>query len=131
MQAWRDGPNITLTKPANVSYTIRALQFGNPYKAGPGAELDRWLHNYFFSNTSQEPLPYSTDDKAADKLRARMNSFYGSRVDTGTTRVQSARYFARLESGPSTSTETLAATYALAICRLALVVALRRDPELQ
>jgi hypothetical protein len=107
------------------------LQFGNPYKASPGVALDDWLHSYFFANTSHKPLAYSTDEKAADKLRARMKSLYGHKVETGTTALREARHFARLESGPSTSTETLAPTYALAISRLALVVALRRDPEIQ
>ena len=107
------------------------MQFGNPYKAAPSVDLDAWLHNYFFAKSSQEPLPYSTDEKAAEKLRARMKSFYGYRVETGKTSVRTAQFFARLESGPSTSTETLAETYPLAISRLALVVALRRDPELQ
>jgi len=107
------------------------LEPGNPYKANAGADLDIRLHDYFFANTADQPLAYSTDEKAADKLRARMRSFYGYRVETGTTSLRHARFFARLESGPSTSTETLAETYPLAICRLALVVAMRRDPELQ
>jgi hypothetical protein len=106
------------------------LQFGNPYKAVPSVELDTWLHDHFF-NASDQPLAYSTDDRAADKLRARIKSVYGHRVETGTTSVRTARFFARLESGPSTSTETLAETYPLAVSRLALVVALRRDPDLQ
>jgi hypothetical protein len=107
------------------------LQFGNPYKADPSVELDNWLHDYFFKDGSSRPLAYSTDQAAAEKLRARLKSVYGHKVLTGTTRVRNAQFFARLESGPSTSTETLAETYPLAICRLALVVALRRDPELQ
>ena len=107
------------------------MHLGNPYKASPGVELDRRLHELFFANTSDEPLPYSMDEKAADKLRARMKSLYGYRVETGTTTVRQTPFFARLESGASTSTETLAESYALAICRLALVLAMRRDPELQ
>ncbi len=76
-------------------------------------------------------MAYSTDEKAAEKLRARLKSLYGHKVETGLTSVRTARYFARLESGPSTSTETLAETFPLAVSRLALVVAMRRDPDLQ
>ncbi len=107
------------------------MEIGNPYKANPSVELDNWLHEHFFQNTSQEALPYSTDDKAAEKLRARIKSLYGHKVQTGTTSIRTGKYFARFETGASTSTETLAETLPLAIARLALVVALRRDPELQ
>ena len=107
------------------------MEISNPYKASPGVEFDNWLHQHFFADTSQEPLPYSTDDRAAEKLRARIKSLYGYKVQTGTTSVRTGKFFARLETGASTSTETLAETLPLAIARLALVVALRRDPELQ
>ena len=107
------------------------LQFGNPYKAVPSRELDTWLHHRFFRDAQPEPLPYSTDDKAAEKLRARLKSTYGHPVEIGTTQLRNARFFARLESGPSTSTETLADTLSLAICRLALVVSSKRDPATQ
>ena len=107
------------------------LEIGNPYKANPGVELDNWLHEHFFAETSQEPLPYSSNERASEKLRARIRSLYGYKVYTGTTSVRTGKFFARLETGASTSTETLAETLPLAIARLALVVALRRDPELQ
>ena len=107
------------------------MEIGNPYKANPGVELDNWLHEHFFRETSQELLAYSTDERAAEKLRARIKSLYGYKVHTGTTSVRTAKFFARLETGASTSTETLAETLPLAIARLAMVVALRRDPELQ
>jgi hypothetical protein len=107
------------------------LEIGNPYKANSGVELDNWLHEHFFADTSQDLLPYSTDERAAEKLRARIKSLYGYKVHTGTTSVRTGKFFARLETGASTSTETLAETLPLAVARLALVVALRRDPELQ
>lgn len=75
-------------------------------------------------------MPYSTDAKAADKVRARIKSLYGYSVSTGETRLRAPRrFFARLESGPSTSTEVLADTVPLAICRLALVMNLRHPEE--
>jgi hypothetical protein len=107
------------------------LEIGNPYKANPGVELDDWLHEHFFRDISPEALAYSTNERAAEKLRARIKSLYGYKVHTGTTNVRTAKFFARLETGASTSTETLAETLPLAISRLAMVVALRRDPEVQ
>jgi hypothetical protein len=103
------------------------LQLDNPYKAPPGPELDKWIHAKLFPNENSSPPPYSTDDKAAEKVRSRLKILYGHRVETGTTRLRHTPYFARFDTGPSTSTEALAESLPLAICRLALVVALRND----
>ena len=100
----------------------------NPYKAPAGTELDLALHQRFFGNDTP-PLPYSTEDKAADKLKALLKSKYGFPVLTGETRTRPRKYFARFDSGPSTATETLAETYALAMARLALVISEKRDPS--
>lgn len=99
----------------------------NPYKAPPGAETDKAIHERFFEPSSPAPA-YSTDVSAAEKVRARMKAIYGYPVETGQTRTRPRRYFARFESGPSTSTEVLAETLPLAICRLALVIMSKRDP---
>ena len=50
---------------------------------------------------------------------------HGYPVSTGETRIRTRRYFARLETGPSTATEVLAETLPLALCRLALVLSMR------
>lgn len=71
---------------------------------------------------------YSTDESAADRVKARIKSMYGYPVETGQTKMKPRKFFARFESGPSTSTEVLADTLPLAICRLALVIAAKRDP---
>lgn len=102
------------------------MPFDNPYKAPPGSELDLWIHANLFKGEGSPVLPYSTEEKAAEKVRARIKSLYGHRVETGTTRLRSTPFFARFESGPSTSTEVLAESLPLAICRLALVVGSKR-----
>lgn len=105
------------------------MPFHNPYKALPGDELDAWIHSHLFAGENSPPLPYSTDPKAAERVRSRIKAVYGHRVETGTTKLRNAPFFARFESGPSTSTETLAESLPLAICRLALVVGTKHDGE--
>jgi hypothetical protein len=104
------------------------LPLNNPYKAEPGVDLDRQIHQIFFPNNSSSPAPYSTDDKAAEKVRNRLKSLYRYPVVTGQTQTRPRHFYARFESGPSTSTEVLADTYPLAICRLALIVSAKHDP---
>lgn len=70
-------------------------------------------------------LPFSNEQKAADKVKARVKALHGFPVTTGETRLRTRRFFARLETVPSTATEVLAETLPLAICRLALVVSLK------
>lgn len=99
----------------------------NPYKAPSGSETDNAIHERFFG-ASYSLLPYSTDESAAEKVKLRIKSIYGYPVQTGETKTRPRHFFARLESGPSTSTEALADSLPLAICRLALVIAAKRDP---
>jgi hypothetical protein len=99
----------------------------NPYKAPPGPETDRAIHERFFG-PAVSSFPYSTDESAADKLKSRIKTIYGYPVQTGHTKTRPRKFFARFDSGPSTSTEVLAETLPLAICRLALVIAAKRDP---
>ena len=96
----------------------------NPYGIAAGRELDGLIHDYCF-RADGEVLAYSTDEKAAEKVRSHVKSAFGYAVSTGETRLRGRRFFARLESGPSTATEVLAETWPLAICRLALVMNLR------
>ena len=103
------------------------MQGTNPYKAPPGSETDDAVHERFFG-PNQPALAYSTDSSAAEKVKLRLKAIYGYPVQTGETKTRPKIYFARLESGPSTSTEALADTLPLAICRLALVIAAKRDP---
>jgi hypothetical protein len=103
------------------------LQGENPYKASPGPQTDRAIHRRYFVSDGTV-LPYSTDDEAAFKLRARIKVVYGYPVQVGETKTRPRQYFARFESGPSTATEVLAETLPLAVCRLGLVIGLSRDP---
>lgn len=97
----------------------------NPYKASPGPELDQAVHEQVFSGDSSV-LPYSTDESASEKVRARLKAIYNCPVLIGQTRTRPRKFFARFDSGPSTATEVLAETKALAICRLAVLIGMRR-----
>lgn len=100
----------------------------DPYRFPPGEELDRVVHERIFHSASvTDILPYSTEQRAADKVKSRLKEMYGLPVSVGSTRLKSKPFFARLESGPSTSTEVLAESCPLAICRLALVVHAHRN----
>jgi hypothetical protein len=98
----------------------------NPYKACSGPEIDAAIHEHFFTGNGGV-LPYSTDEGAAEKVRARLKAVYKFPVQVGETKTRPPKFFARFDSGPSTATEVLAETKALAICRLALVIGLKRD----
>jgi hypothetical protein len=98
----------------------------NPYRAHAGRQTDQAVHERFFGSESPI-LPYSTDEEAALKVRARITEIYGYPVEIGQTRTRPRRFFARFDSGPSTATEALAETRALAICRLGLVIAATRS----
>jgi hypothetical protein len=100
----------------------------NPYTLGPGSETDLLLHKRFFAGRgSSENVPsYTTDESASERLRARLKAVYGHPIVVGQTRMKSRRFFARYDSDPSTSTEVLAPSIPLAICRLAVLL-MRRD----
>ena len=92
----------------------------NPYRIDAGPELDRFLHERLFTATCAAQVPpYSSDKSLARKVEACLRKEGQSSVTIGQTRGKHQRCFARIGSDPSTSTEVLADTYALAICRLA------------
>jgi len=94
--------------------------------ASPGPEMDRAIHDQFFSGNG-EVLPYSTETSSAERVRSRLKTMYKCPVLVGETKTRPKKYFARFDSGPSTATEVLAETQPLAICRLALLIGLKRD----
>ena len=94
--------------------------------ASPGPEMDRVIHDQFFSGNG-DLLPYSTETSSAEKVRSRLRAMYKFPVLIGETKTRPRKYFARFDSGPSTATEVLAETQALAICRLALLIGLKRE----
>jgi len=114
----------------NVAQARSLLHGYNPYKAISGPDTDRTIHEQFF-NGNGELLPFSTDEAAAEKLRSRLKAMFKHPVQVGKTKTHPIKFFARFDTGPSTSTEVLAETQPLAICRLALVIGSRRDSSLQ
>ncbi|MHB8523967.1 MAG: hypothetical protein ACYDH9_24860, partial [Limisphaerales bacterium] len=94
----------------------------DPYRIAAGPELDGAIHRWLFGESSTTPvLGYSTDDVLAKQVEHRLKKRSAADVLTGTTRMHDKCYFARYERDPSTGAEVLAETYALAICRLALL----------
>ncbi|MGV3774530.1 MAG: hypothetical protein ACO1QB_16645 [Verrucomicrobiales bacterium] len=69
---------------------------------------------------------YSSDEKLANKVKAHLKATYGHKIVVGPTKLKDSPWFVRLDSDPSTSTEVLADSAALGICRLALLMAMKR-----
>ncbi|MDX1951551.1 MAG: hypothetical protein SFY81_05170 [Verrucomicrobiota bacterium] len=93
----------------------------------PGVELDRAIHTKLFGLVEDSIVPpYSTEEAEANKVKAKIKSLWGKPIVCGETRLRPKKWFARYDSDPSTSTEVLAESYPLAICRLAIVLAERR-----
>lgn len=96
----------------------------DPYHAPAGPDLDHRIHREIFDEPEgSTPPPYSTDEKAAKSVLKKLKSFRSQPFATGETRIRGEIwYFARYGSDPSTSTEVLSESFALSICRLALVI---------
>ena len=93
------------------------------YRIEAGPELDRIIHERVFHQIPEDSCPgYSTSRELAQRVLRHLIDRFDSSVVTGRTRSNRAkRYFARYGSDPSTSTEVLAETFALAVCRLAAI----------
>ena len=91
------------------------------YRIEAGPDLDRLVQKKVFqAEISNSPPPYSKDEELAKKVYHEIRKRFDSSVVIGKTRGSNAkRYFARYGSDPSTSTEVLAETLPLAICRMA------------
>ena len=98
----------------------------NPYTVQAGPELDSVIHLRVMRQTGSVFPPYSSDEKAAKRVLARLRSDSKRTVVVGQTALRKKRWFARYETNASDGTEVLAETLELAICRLAL---LRFDKE--
>ncbi len=96
----------------------------DPYRFPAGRELDKTIHlELFDGNESDEPPPYSTDDRLYKRVLKQLRQFHSKAMTTGETQIRGeTHYFARYGSDPSTSTEVLSPSMALSVCRLALVI---------
>jgi hypothetical protein len=101
----------------------------NPYTYPAGPELDLIIHQRLFGHKSQNgDVPaYSTTASEAGRIRSRLKTEFGHPIVVGQTRMSTRRYFARYDSDPSTATEVLAESEALALCRLALILIRRHS----
>ena len=91
------------------------------YRIPAGPDLDRIVHEKVFrTDISIACPPYSTDEDLSRKVYRELRKHFDSSVIIGKTRNSAGkRYFARYGSDPSTSTEVLAESLPLAICRMA------------
>ncbi len=94
----------------------------DPYKAQAGPELDALIHVRLMKQAvAAEPCPaYSTDDIPAKRVLARLRTGKPS-VIVGRTKLEGRTWFARYERNAMDGTEVFADTFALAICRLAVL----------
>ena len=100
----------------------------NPYKAPASNEMDSIINQGLFGESGLSACPsYSTDDSLVQKVRRKLQSTYNTKVTLGRTRISDKPYFARYGTDVSTSTEVLAETKSLAICRMALLLIQRNE----
>jgi hypothetical protein len=108
----------------NQELILSSMEITDPYQAQPGETLDLAIHSQVFGVSGVDNCPpYSTDDKESNKVKRALKSEFGVTINTGKTQIRSKPYFARYGSDPSTSTEVVAETLPLAICRVALLIA--------
>ena len=100
----------------------------NPYQAPASDEMDSIINQGLFGESSSSVCPsYSTDDSLVQKMRRKLQATYNTKVIIGRTRIKNKPYFARYGTDVSTSTEVLAETKSLAICRMALLLIQRNE----
>ena len=94
----------------------------DPYRAEPSPELDVFIHTRLMKlEASAEGCPpYSTEDKFAERVLSRLKKGR-STVVIGRTSLKGRTWFARYEKNVMDGTEVFADTFALAVCRLALL----------
>ena len=101
----------------------------DPYKMPAGPELDAAIQRLLFEKAAASSgCPnYSEDPLEASKVIVKLKTRLGEVVITGRTRIKSKPWFARYDKDASTSTEVVAETSSLAICRLALLRVMREQ----
>ena len=97
----------------------------NPYRYPAGTELDRLIQRQIMGLGDEDCPPYSTDERAARQVLTKLKSSSGKSIVVGKTALRQTRWFARYETDASDGTEVLAESLALAICRLALLRAVK------
>ena len=94
----------------------------DPYQAQAGPELDAFIHLRVMKQTAPGAVcpAYSSEDKQAKRVLSTLRTGRPS-VIVGRTSLVGRTWFARYERDAMDGTEVFAATFALAICRLALL----------
>lgn len=104
-------------------HTSTAESMVDLYRIPAGPELDRLVHEKVFQSAPSHEVPhYSSDEDLARQVYKQLKREVDSSIVMGKTRSSHAkRYFARYGTDPSTSTEVLAESLPLAICRMAVL----------
>lgn len=94
----------------------------DPYTTEAGPELDALIHERLMNQpaTAGACPAYSTDDKLAKEVLSKLRKGRPSFI-VGHTDLPGKTWFARYERNAMDGTEVFADTYALAVCRLALL----------
>jgi hypothetical protein len=94
----------------------------DPYKVQAGPELDAIIHLRLMNQSALNGScpAYSTEDKLAKLVLSKLRTGQPS-VIVGRTQLEGRTWFARYERNAMDGTEVFASTFALAICRLALL----------
>jgi hypothetical protein len=93
----------------------------DPYRTSAGPELDAAIHVRVMHMSPAELCPaYSSDDAEAKRVLSTLRAGRESIV-FGRTDLAGRTWFARYETNAMDGTEVFADTFALAICRLALL----------
>ncbi len=102
------------------------IESSNPHQEPASRELDAYIHHRVLKNPLSHHYPnYSADPTAAENLRRTLQQKYKTKIISGRTAIFGKTWFARYELDPGNPTEALAESYALAVCRLAILLAKR------
>jgi hypothetical protein len=106
---------------AQVHLPATPLVKFDPFNAPAGRELDAFIHHQVLCRPLSANYPeYSTEPAVAHGLRNDLQRLYGYPIIAGQTNGL-RRWFARCAISSGDPTEVIADTYALAVCRLALL----------
>ena len=96
----------------------------DPFKVEASPGLDAVIHEELFEGDENIECPsYSSRRQSGLKVASKLEIHYGIIVRLGRLRVKEHKmYFARAGTDKDTSTEILAVSLSLAICRLAIVL---------
>ena len=103
----------------------------DPYHMMAGHELDTLIHWRIMKQVSPRVTcpAYSSEDKQAKKVLAALRHLGRGCVIIGRTHLEGKGWFARYETNAMDGTEVFAETFALAVCRIAMLRIIEMDRQ--